>query len=107
MKSGAMRQRVVIQQNLGVKDEAGQRVPRFVDLAEVWANVRGVGGGEVLWGVQVQASITDVLTIRYQRGISPQMRVIHDRRTLNIESVIDADGKRRELQLHCKELVDG
>lgn len=69
----------------------------------------GVGGGEVIRGLQIEATATGVFRIPSTprtRKIKPRMRVVMDGRKMNILSVVDKDGDQRELYLMVQELAD-
>ncbi len=106
IRAGDLNSRVTIQAPSGSPADDGQPSGEYEDfLTGVPAQIRGVGGGEFIRGVQVQAGITNLITIRFRDDVTPNMRVIYGERTLNIQAAIDPEGRRRELQLHCKELA--
>lgn len=103
---GKLRHRVTIEQNSGSPDSFGEVTPSWSALASnVPARVEGVAGVETRQGEQIEAVVTDVVTIRYRSDVTPEMRVVHGSRVLNIERALDPDGRTRRLVLHCKELA--
>lgn len=75
-------------------------------LCQPYATYRGVSGGEVVRGRQIEADATGLLEILYTpttKQINPQMRIRLEGRTLNIVSAIDPDGRKRELMVQVKE----
>ena len=78
-------------------------------LENVPAMYRGVSGGEVIRGMQIEANATGlfrILSTTRTRAIKPRMRIRMDSRKMNILSVIDKDGDQRELWITVKELAD-
>lgn len=105
---GRLRQRVTIQQVTRDPDAAGQLIETWSTLYTVYAEVMGTGGDESLRGQQMEADVVTLIRIRYPRGgklPTPLMRVVVDgNRYLNIARVLDRDGNKSELYLHCKEM---
>lgn len=105
MRAGELRHKVVIQQESGIRDpDSGEIIPGWSTFAEVWAEVVDLSGREYWSAQQVQSQVSTRVRIRYLDGVKPTMRVAHGSRTLQIEAVIDPDGRRRELQLMCSEI---
>ena len=74
---GKMRHRVKIQ----VLDEANRDdsravVPRWTDVATVWASVEPVAGKEMFANGQVQANVTHRVLIRHREGVTAKNRLI-------------------------------
>lgn len=104
MRAGQLRHRVTIQAQTTTQDEYGQPVQTWSDVATVWASVEDLSGREFFAAQQIAAEVTTRVTIRYRAGIEPDMRVIAGGRTLDIRSVQDPDGRRRQLVLMCREV---
>lgn len=109
--AGAYNNRVQVQQNTPTKDAAGQDIPNWsIDnpFAFRWAQVVPRGGEERKVFEQLQAHISHLVRLRNDsltRQIMPadfrfQMA---DGTILNIESKIDVDTRRIELEFRCKE----
>jgi SPP1 family predicted phage head-tail adaptor len=76
---------------------------------KVWAQVEDLGGAEYHLAKQVEAGkVTTRVVIRWRDDIDrATMRVNDAGRILGIESVLDREGRRRKLELMCKEVDDG
>lgn len=109
MQAGKLRERVTIQQEVVTRDTFGAEVNPWTDVATVWASVRPGSSGErfISAADQVQATITHTVRIRYRAGLTPKMRLKWEGRYLGIQSVVEPDGRTRELVLLCLEIVDG
>ena len=105
MNIGPKRHRVEIQARAVSRDEYGGIAATWETVATVWGEVIELSGRELWQAAQVRPDLTSRVTIRYYEGLTPKHRLIVDGRTLNIESVINPDGRRREHQLLCKEEV--
>lgn len=66
--------------------------------AEIWP----MSGREFVAAQSVQAGVTTKITIRYQSGIVPRMRVKHGTDIYNIKAVLPDPTLRRHLTLMCE-----
>lgn len=106
MGAGYYRHLVEIQQKTVIRDpDTGELIEDWAPYAKVWAAVEDLSGREFWAAQQVQSEVSTRVRIRYLPGVNPTMRVVHAGRHLEITAVLDPDGRRRELQLLCKELV--
>ena len=104
MRAGLLRHRVTIQNLTTAQDSFGDIVETWSDFATVWAQVEDLSGREFFAAAQVNSEIKTRVRIRYMEGVKPTMRILHGTRTLEIISPIDPDGKRRMLELLCREV---
>lgn len=105
MRAGTLRHRVTIRYLQKGRDEWGNPVEEWRDLATVWASVEGLSG-RVLFEAQQSVLQSDHrVTMRYRPDVRPGMVVVHDGRQLEIQAVLDEDGRKRVLTLTCREVV--
>lgn len=106
MRGGVLRHRVTIQRPVTGVDDWGQPLDGWVDLeANVPAEVRDIRGREFWSGAQAPAGdVTVRVRVRFRTDVTRQMRIVGEACALQIEAVIDPDGKRTELHLMCLEL---
>jgi len=108
MRAGELRHRVTLQRLVDGQDEAGQPTQVPQDVATVWAKVEDLTGREYVAARQVPVSeVSTRVTIRWRADVEPSMQVVAGGRTLHVESVLDPGGRRRELQLMCREVAAG
>lgn len=82
-----MRYRVTIQRNTPVRDNFGQPVENWTDVATVWADVRFSSGKEFIAGDKQTASANASIRIR-KRAVTTDMRVIFDGESYDIVAVL-------------------
>ena len=101
-----MRHRIEIGHYVEARNEWGDPLPNPVwqTIAAVWAAVEALTGRLYFEAQQSNIQADHRITIRYCRGIEPGMLVRHDGRELEIQAVLDRDGRRRWLQLMCREV---
>lgn len=103
MRSGTLRETVVIQQPPTSLDSLGQRSGTWTDYATRRASVEYVDATETNDGAEVVRSVGGlVVTFRYLAGLTSFCRVKWGARYLQIEAV-KHDTKRRETVLTCRE----
>jgi len=116
MNIGALRHRVNIRTVTATRDAYGQEAGDVVDnpagsiFATLWGEVKDVAANDAFSASEFHSQITARITVRYYAGILPSMiaDVLMDGRTrkFDILAVIDPEGRRRTLQLECKERFD-
>ncbi len=74
----------------------------------MYGRVDGLGGLEFDRARAVEADSTDVVWVRYRKGlaVTPKMFFLFDGRKLNVVNVSDPDGRRRWLRVECKEATN-
>ena len=101
-----LRHRVTIEQIATTRDEWGGVVDSWATVAIVPAEVYPLSGREFVAAQAEQAGVTTRITIRYQAGIEPAMRVTHDGKTYNIRAVLPDPTLRRHITLMCESGVN-
>ncbi len=105
MRAGELRHRITIQQATETPSTSGAITQTWSTVATVWAAIEALSGREAFAAQQVNAQVSSRIRIRYRAGITPKMRIVFGARTFNIESVMDMESRRRELQLLVSEVV--
>ena len=106
MDYSRLRHRVTFQKPSGIKKNSmGEDVPVYVDFATVWAAVEPLRGREYHEAQKIRAETTYRVTVRYLADVSPDMRIVHRNKTLEIQSVLNIDERNVEMQIVCSEVV--
>jgi SPP1 family predicted phage head-tail adaptor len=101
---GDLRLRVTIEKPIDAPDGAGGFTRGHALLARVWARIEATNGQDRFVEQRQEQSITHVAHIRWRPDVTSQMRLAFRSRTLLIQSVYDADERRRFLTCHCEEI---
>lgn len=102
--AGRKRHRITVQQASETLGTSGQPLRTWTTyLADYPVAIDQVAGNEVLRGRQVSAQAQIVFSGRWYAGVTTQMRVTYDGRTLGIVRASDPYGDRRELRIECRE----
>ncbi len=97
-----LRHRVTIEQLATARDEFGGVVESWITVAIVPAEVWPLSGREFVAAQATQAGVTTRITIRYQAGIEPEMRIMHDGVAYNIKAVLPDPTLKRHITLMCE-----
>ncbi|MDC9583359.1 phage head closure protein [Xenorhabdus sp. PR6a] len=101
MRAGRLRHRVTIQKNESSRSPMGSVINKWVDVAEVWAEVRTISGRELVASSAVFSEVTIRIWLRYRADITTGHRIVYQGKPLVIAVVIP-DTKHTRLELLCK-----
>ncbi|WP_338804504.1 phage head closure protein [Xenorhabdus griffiniae] len=106
MRAGALRQRVTIQKNEQSRSPSGGVINNWLNVAEVWAEVKYISGRELVASGRILSEATVRIWLRYRADITTTHRIIYQgdsihSQTFAIVAVIP-DPKRTHLELLCK-----
>ena len=98
-----MRDRITFQKWFKTTDARFGEAGEWIPVATVWANVTPLDGLEQVNAQAVQSQISHSIKMRYVEWADPKYQIIYRGRLLDIVSVIDPDGRRRTLEIECRE----
>jgi SPP1 family predicted phage head-tail adaptor len=105
MNAGRLRHRITIQEPVTARNGYGEAITTWTAVATVWASVEPLSGREYFAAEHVQSEVTHRVRMRWQSGITPDMRVLFNGRVLKIDAVINYGERRTDLQLMCQEVA--
>lgn len=103
IRSGRLRHRVELQEPTVAQNTVGELVTTWTTIATVPAEVLDLRGREYLTAREAHAETTTKITLRYRDDLTRLWRVKHGARVFDVEAVVDLQGRRRVLELMCKE----
>ena len=101
LNAGQLDRLIVLQQRAAGADSLGQANGAWQDVATVWAQVQPIRGVEYFAAGQTQNQVDVRFRIRRREGVTNQMRVLWRGVPHDIESVIEPNGGREQLELMC------
>jgi SPP1 family predicted phage head-tail adaptor len=101
--TGSMRKRVTIQQETPTADGAGGYALAWTNVMTVWAEIEPITGQKVFVSEHLEGHVTHHVTMRYQSGITTDMRLNYNNRLFNIRAVLNTDESNRWLKLLVEE----
>lgn len=108
IRAGSLNSRVRIKEPNATQDSAGQPIPTWTTVADVWANIRHLSGVESIKAGAESSTVKASIMIRRIAGIDASMRVT-DLSTLidyEIRAVLPDEIERDKIHLVC-EVVHG
>ena len=112
MRAGKLRHLIQLQAVTKTTNSHGEEVrtwPTSVtddDATDVWAEVKDLSGRELLIAQQASSEATVRVRTRYVAGVTPaDYRILYGDRILQIVHDNNVDGRDRELELLCQEVV--
>lgn len=103
---GDLRHRVTLEAPLRTPDGGGGSALVWVPVAELWAAIRPVSGGETVLAEQISGRVTHVILVRRHDAVEPAMRFTLGTRIFLIAAVLDVDERHRLLRcLATEELL--
>lgn len=106
MNLNNMTQRITIQVKGTVMDENGFPVETWLEKATVWAELLIGFGREYYGAAKLNTELSGIIKIRHISGLKArETRVAYGSRTFDVIAVIDPNERRKELELHIKEVI--
>ncbi len=107
MRAGQLRTWVTIESRSDTRAADGSLVEGWSAVDSTWASVVDLRGREYLAAQEAHADVTTRIWMRWRDDVTTTMRITttNPDRTLEIEAVIDVDGRHRMLELMCREVV--
>jgi len=104
--AGQFRYRVTFLELRKQKDRWGDaETEAWVDVVTVWGSLEALSGRELFSSQQTAEQSNHRIRIRHRAGINPAMRARIGERLFELTSPpLDRDGRRRELELMCREV---
>ena len=103
MRAGKLKDRVTLQRYATNVDPKWGTTPGWTGVGDVWADVTPTGGTEKPDAQGVQTTVTHTVSMRYRDDVTTKDRLLYRGRVLELLSVIDVDGARRELLIEARE----
>ena len=99
--AGNLREPLQIQRKATVSDGMGGQAIQWVTLATVRGDVRPLSGRESVQAMQLQASLTHRIYIRYRADLTPADRLVMRGQPLQIRAIVNVEMRNRWLELAC------
>lgn len=101
MQSGKLKHRLTLQKYSYTRDAAGDVIPVWTDLAQVYAKVEGVQGREFLAANAQQHATTWRIIMRYRNDFDMSDRLVAGGVAYNIKAILP-NNDRTQLVLMCE-----
>ncbi len=105
MRAGPLRHRITIERPIETQAADGSIVTSWEAFTTAWASIEPLIGREYFAQQREQASVSHKIRMRHLPGIAHKMRIAWGTRIFEIESVLNAGERNRELVLMVSEAV--
>jgi SPP1 family predicted phage head-tail adaptor len=103
MHIGELRKRVTIQAETSVADGAGGYALAWTDVSTVWAEIRPISGNKIFIAQHLEGHVTHQVFMRFQSGITTDMRLTYNGRLFNVRAVLNTDETNQWMELLVEE----
>jgi SPP1 family predicted phage head-tail adaptor len=93
-----LRHRLTLEELRREEDEGGGFTEIWVELAELSADLRPLGGSETVEADRLAGRVSHEVSLRYWAGVQPSMRFRKGARLFHIVTVIDVEERKRWLK---------
>jgi SPP1 family predicted phage head-tail adaptor len=100
---GELRTRLTLESPSRTDDGGGGAIVTWETVAQVWAAVRPLGGGEGFALDRVAGRLSHEILIRHRDDVTLAMRFREGTRVYDIRSAFDPDGRRHWLKCLAEE----
>jgi SPP1 family predicted phage head-tail adaptor len=106
MNPGLFKHKIIIQKYIESENSMGDSVRSWQDHITTWAMIKTIQGREFIQAAAVQGENTTRFVIRYNHGITSDMRILYNGRIFEISAPpINDDEANKTLTIMAKEVV--
>ena len=98
-----LRHRLALEELQRVEDEGGGFTETWVEVEELWADLRPTGGSESVEADRLAGRVSHEVSLRYRPGVQAAMRFRKGARLFHIVTVINVEERSRWLKCLCEE----
>lgn len=106
MDIGRLNKRVTFCRYSEEENELKQLRQRLKPIKTVWATVEPKSGREYIEADKERPELTHIITVRYQKDITPDMFIQFKGRLFNIKSIRNIREANEMLEISCTEKID-
>lgn len=103
MRSGALRQKGLLQDRSPSRDSLGGQSPAWIDIAPVRFALQSQGGREFNTADAVRSQSNFTISMRFRRGVKTTMRIVGlgalNGRVFNFININDIEERHRDLEI--------
>lgn len=103
MRAGTLSQRITFEKPAVTTDPTWGTTPGWVSAVEAWASVLPAVAEEQSGKQGVQSDTTYEVRLRFNADVTSEWRLLWRQKVLDILSVVDVGGRRRELLIRAVE----
>jgi SPP1 family predicted phage head-tail adaptor len=105
LTAGSLREPITVQRQTAQSDGMGGQAIQWDELFTTRAQVKPLSGREALQAMQLQASITHRIYIRFRTDLTTADRILLRGQPLQIRSILNMEMRSQWLELSCEQGV--
>lgn len=105
LTAGSLRDTIIVQRQSAQSDGMGGQAIQWDDLFSTRAQVKPLSGREALQAMQLQATITHRIYIRFRADLTTADRILLRGQPLQIRSILNIEMRSQWLELSCDQGV--
>jgi SPP1 family predicted phage head-tail adaptor len=105
LTAGSLRELITVQRQSAQSDGMGGQAIQWDDLFVTRAQVKPLSGREALQAMQLQATITHRIYIRFRADLTTADRILLRGQPLQIRSILNMEMRSQWLELSCDQGV--
>ncbi len=105
LTAGSLRNPITVQRQSAQSDGMGGQAIQWDDLFSTRAQVKPLSGREALQAMQLQATITHRIYIRFRADLTTADRILLAGQPLQIRSILNMEMRSQWLELSCDQGV--
>lgn len=106
MDIGRTNKRVTFCRYVEEENELKQLQQQLKPVRTVWASVEPKSGREYIEADKERPELTYIITVRYQKDVTPDMFIQYKERLFNIKSIRNIREANEMLEISCTEKID-
>jgi len=103
--AGSLRETITVQRTFAQSDGMGGQAIQWDELFTTRAQVKPLSGREALFAMQLQASITHRIYIRFRTDLTVADRILLRGQPLQIRAILNMEMRSQWLELSCEQGV--
>lgn len=103
IKIGDLRHKIAIEREQMTLDGMGGSTKTWEVIGSPWSKIKPMRGGERLQAMRIEATVSHIITIRYNPSYKASDRVNYGGRIMQIRAVINVEERNKWIELYCDE----
>jgi SPP1 family predicted phage head-tail adaptor len=106
MKIGKLNKKIEIQQKTATTNEFGEPENSWETFNNVWARINSISAKEYFSAQGFEHTVTHKITIRFIKGIKPDMRINYNGKIFEITAIRNINEANKWIELLAKEYAN-
>lgn len=100
--AGELPHRATLQKPQRAADGLGGGDLAWVDVRQMWCNIRSISGAQTLEAMRLQSATRHEIEARYASDLTAEKRILYNGTAYKFTSVVDPDGRRDHVRIFAE-----